>query len=580
LIDGMQGTRGQIRSGGDRGVQLQGSPPTGPPLALYSGIVTVGDDGNAEVTFDVPDFTGTIRVMAVAWSKDKVGHGTADVIVRDPVVVTATLPRFLLPGDRSSLHLDLDNVEGQAGDYAIAVTSADAVSVGAGAATQKLTLRAKERGAVSVPVTATAAGSGTIRINVTGPSGFALERSFTLAVRPPAQILARRTVKQIAKGESLTLSSDLFADLVPGTGSVSISVGASAAFDAASLLAALDRYPFRCSEQITSRALPLLYVSELAKDAHLALDTKTDQRIRDAIEALLTRQDSNGSFGLWGVGGDDVWLDSYVTDFLTRARERKVAVPEAAFKLALDRLRNVVANTTDPGKNGGTDLAYALYVLARNGAAPIGDLRYLADAKLDALSTPIAKAQIAAALAMVGDRARAERVYAAALAAIAPTSQPDLLSREDYGSTLRDAAALVALASEGRAPRATVQAAVQRVEAARASLRPTSTQEDAWLLLAASAMAKDVGKVSLDVGGTPTPHALYRTIRAGDLKEPLRIGNSGEDQLEAVVTVAGAPLTPDRRRRRAARSGVLIALAGGIRGIRRRSSRTRGLWWC
>ena len=544
LIDGMQGTRGQIRSGGDQGAQLQGSPPTGPPLALYSGIVTVGADGNAEVTFDVPDFTGTIRVMAVAWSKDKVGHGTADVIVRDPVVLTATLPRFLLPGDRSSVHLDLDNVEGQAGDYTIAVTSADAVSVGT-AAMQKLTLRAKERGAVSVPVAATAAGSGTIRINVTGPSGFALERSFTLAVRPPAQILARRTVKQIAKGESVTLSSDLFAELVPGTGSVSISVGASAAFDAASLLAALDRYPFRCSEQITSRALPLLYVADLAKDAHLALDTKTDQRIRDAIEALLTRQDSNGSFGLWGVGGDDVWLDSYVTDFLTRARERKVAVPEAAFKLALDRLRNVVTNTTDPGKNGGTDLAYALYVLARNGAAPIGDLRYLADAKLDALSTPIAKAQIAAALAMVGDRTRAERVYAAALAAIAPTSQSDPLGREDYGSTLRDAAALVALASEGGAPRATVQAAVQRVEDARASLRPMSTQEDAWLLLAASAMAKDAGKVSLDVGGTPTPHALYRTIRAGDLKEPLRIGNSGEDQVEAVITVAGAPLTPE-----------------------------------
>ena len=461
------------------------------------------------------------------------------------------------------------------------MTSADAVSVGAGAATQKLTLRAKERGAVTVPVTANAAGSGTIRINVTGPSGFALERSFTLAVRSPAQILARRTVKPIAKGESLTLSSDLFADLVPGTGSVSLSVGASTALDAASLLAALDRYPYRCSEQITSRALPLLYVSDLAKDAHLALDTRTDQRIRDAIEALLTRQDSNGSFGLWGVGGDDVWLDAYVTDFLTRARERKVAVPDAAFKLALDRLRNVVANTTDPGKNGGTDLAYALYVLARNGAAPIGDLRYLADAKLDALSTPIAKAQIAAALAMVGDRARAERVYAAALAAIAPAAQPDLLSREDYGSTLRDAAALVALASEGGAPRATVQAAVQRVEAARASLRPTSTQEDAWLLLAASAMAKDAGKVSLDVGGKPTPHALYRTIRAADLKEPLRISNTGEDQVEAVVTVAGAPLTPEP----AAEKGFKIerlnyTLDGDPLDPKTVKQNTPAWWWC
>ena len=365
-------------------------------------------------------------------------------------------------------------------------------------------------------------------------------------MRAPAQILARRTIKPLAKGESVTVSSDMFADLVPGTGAVSVSVGSLAAFDAASLLAALDRYPFRCSEQITSRALPLLYVSDLAKDAQIALDPATDQQIRDAIEALLTRQDSNGSFGLWSVGGDDVWLDSYVTDFLTRARERKIAVPDAAFKLALDRLRNVVANTTDPAKNGGTDLAYALYVLARNGVAPIGDLRYLADAKLDALSTPIAKAQIAAALAMVGDRtAGRARLCRGALAAIAPASQSDLVSREDYGSTLRDAAAVVALASESGAQRATVQAAVQRVESVRANLRPTSTQEDAWLLLAASAMAKDAGKVSLDVGGTPTPHALYRTIRTGELKEQLRITNSGEDQVQAVVTVSGAPVTPE-----------------------------------
>ena len=352
-------------------------------------------------------------------------------------------------------------------------------------------------------------------------------------------------MKPLGKGESLTLSSDLFADLVSGTGSVSISVGSSTALDAASLLAALDRYPYRCSEQITSRALPLLYVSELASEAHVALDAATDQRIRDAIEALLTRQDSTGSFGLWGVGGDDLWLNSYVTDFLTRAREHKFAVPETAFKLALDRLRNAVANISDPGKNGGADLAYALYVLARNGLAPIGDLRYLADAKLDALKTPIAKAQLAAALALVGDRARAERVFAAALAAIGPQPQPDLASREDYGSTLRDAAALVTLASEGGASPATVQAAVQRVEAARAFLRLTSTQEDAWLLLAASAMAKDAGKVSLNVGGVSIQRPLYRTIRAGDLKAPLRITNTGEDEVKAVVTVTGAPLTPE-----------------------------------
>src|SRR5262249_17793088 len=152
LIDGMQGTRGQIRTGGDQGGELQGNPPSGPPLALYSGVVTVGNDGNAEVSFDIPEFAGTVRVMAIAWSKTKVGRAAADVLVRDPVVVTATLPRFLLVGDRGSLQLEVDNVEGPAGDYRVSV-SADG-PVGATGSAQTLRLNAKQRQSFALPLTA------------------------------------------------------------------------------------------------------------------------------------------------------------------------------------------------------------------------------------------------------------------------------------------------------------------------------------------------------------------------------------------------------------------------------------------
>jgi uncharacterized protein YfaS (alpha-2-macroglobulin family) len=544
LIDGMQGTRGQIRSGGDIApAELQGSPPAQKPLALYSGIVTVKPDGAAEIVFDIPDFAGTARVMAVAWSKDKVGKATGDVIIRDPVVLTATLPRFLLSGDRGTMHLDLNNVEGAAGDYRIEAKS-EGVNVFGTAAPQTLRLEAKQRNAVTLPLSAQAAGLANVTVHVSGPSGFTMDRSYALPVKPATQILARRTVKPIAKGESLTLSNDLFADLVPGSGSVSLSVGVSTALDAAALLAALDRYPFGCSEQITSRALPLLYVNDLASEAHLTLDTAVDQRIRDSIARLLARQGSNGSFGLWSAGGDDVWLDAYVTDFLTRARERKFEVPDVAFKLALERLRNFVGNAEEPSKTGGRNLAYALYVLARNGAAPIGDLRYFADTRLGDFETPIAKAQIAAALGMLGDRARAERVYAAALRSIAP--QPTLdYGRTDYGSILRDAAALVTLASEGGAPRATITGAVERVEAARGLTPYTSTQENAWMVLAARALAKDAGNVLLDVGGEKVRGTLNRGYRASDLQQPVRIANTSEGPVQAVVTVSGAPLTPE-----------------------------------
>ena len=544
LIDGMQATRGQIRSGGDAaGAELQGSPPTQPPVTLYSGIVRVAADGTAEVGFDIPEFAGTVRVMAVAWSKDKVGRAAGDVTVRDPVVLTATLPRFMLAGDRSAMQLELDNVEGPAGDYRVSVQADGPVRLAAGAP-QALRLRARQRDRLSVPLTAFAAGIANIKVQIAGPGGFALDRNYVLAAKPANRILTRRTIRTIAAGESLTLSGDMFADLVPGTGGVAISVGPSTALDAATLLKALDRYPFGCSEQIASRAMPLLYFNELAVESQLALDDGVDQRIRDAIDRLLARQGSNGSFGLWSVGGDDAWLDSYVTDFLTRARERGFAVPDAGFKLALDRLRNFVSNAPEPAKDGGRNLSYALYVLARNGVAPVGDLRYIADTKLGDLATPIAKAQIAGALGLLGDRVRAERVYAAALEALVPPPRFEF-GREDYGSSLRDAAAVVMLAAEGGAAQPTITTAVERVEVARDATFYTSTQENAWMILAARAIAKQA-RLSLDVGGDKRQSPLYRAVRAADLQaSPLTIANTGDAPVRAVVSVNGAPIIPE-----------------------------------
>jgi len=480
--------------------------------------------------------------MAVAWTATKLGRATIDVTVRDPVVLTATLPRFLLNGDHGTMSFDLDNVEGAPGDYTVGVTASGPVKV-SGNPIITTNLAAKQRSSMALGLDAGGAGTAQFDVDIKGPNGLALARHYSLDVKPATQILARRSIRTLAKGESLTLTSDMFSDLVPGTAGVSLSASQSTALDAATMLQALDRYPYGCSEQITSRAMPLLYVNELAAGAHLAQDTEIDQRIKDAIERLLARQGSNGSFGLWSAGGDDAWLDAYVTDFLTRAREKGFAVPDILFKSALDRIRNSVVNANEPEKDGGRDLAYGLYVLARNGAAPIGDLRYLADTKLNNLATPIAKAQLAAALALVGDRDRAERVYAAALDSLAP--KPVLeFGRVDYGSALRDAAALVSLASEGNAPQATLTQAVLRVEAARGLSPYTSTQENAWMVLAARALAKET--LALDLNGQPIKTALFRSYKAEQVaNQPIKITNTGDVPLQAVVSVSGSPVVPE-----------------------------------
>ena len=116
---------------------------------------------------------------------------------------------------------------------------------------------------------------------------------------------------------------------------------------------------------------------------------------------------------------------------------------------------------------------------------------------------------------MLGDRTRAERVYNAALEDITPPPTLEL-GRTDYGSSLRDASAFVALASEGGAPRPAILKAVERIEAARALTPYTSTQENAWMVLAARALARDTAGMVLDVAGeTQARRALPQLRRQG-----------------------------------------------------------------
>jgi uncharacterized protein YfaS (alpha-2-macroglobulin family) len=544
LIDGMQGTRGMIRSGGDMEPKaLEGIPPTQEPLARFSGVVKVAADGSASVDFDIPAFNGTVRVMAVAWTKDRIGSASADVIVRDPVVLAGTLPRFLSIGDRSRFFMQLDNVEGSAGDYTVELDLRGPILVAADALRSTVRLEAKAKNGITIPVTAAGQGTATIDVTLKGPNVDELTQSFSVAIQPGTGALARRTVQSLAPGASLTLSKDLVTDILGGTGTVSVSVSPLASLDVPGLLKALDRYPYGCTEQVVSRALPLLYVNRLAEEENLSLDDKADERARSAIERILSRQGSNGSFGLWSVGGDDLWLDAYVGDFLTRAREQGFAVPQGAFNLVLDRLRNFVANTTQVEDNA-ANLAYAAYVLARNGRPVMGDLRYLADTKMEAFASPLSRGQIAAALALLGDRARSQAAFTAAVDLIRSTRDTGEY-RADYGSRLRDGAGLLTLASEVESASSIVQPVARIVEEERGTRR-TSTQEQAWLVLAAQAVARTADGILLRADGKDHRGAFYRTYKDAVLERgEIVLANAGSAPVQALVTVSGNPIEPE-----------------------------------
>ncbi len=547
LIDGMRAERGKLRSGGDgsEGASLQGSPPVEETLALFSGIVKVGSDGVANVEFQLPDFNGTVRVSAVAWSGNKVGSASKDLIVRDPVALTASAPRFLTLGDTARLELAIHNVEGPAAPYKVTGQyEAEPGSQPQAGFERSVAINAGERKRETLQLKPTEVGLTTLAIRVTGPNGIDVRRRLTFDVKVPAGDIQRLTVSSLAaKGGKMTLTSDLFQDLIPRRSKATITVGPAATFDVPGILAALDRYPYGCAEQTTSRALPLLYVNNIAKRMGLATDTALRERIDGAIARVLEMQDGSGAFGVWGPSDGDMWLTSYVTDFLTRAKEAGYTVRPQRFTQALDRLQNFISYAQD-FENGGEDRAYALYVLARNGRAPIGELRYYVDTRLDKFSTPLAQAQLAAALAMLGDKPRADRALQAALKTMG--EKDDGVTRRDYGTGVRDGAALITLASETGIARPEVPRLVDVVAKAFRAKTYTSTQEQAWMLLAARALAEETGNASLSVNGEAHKGQLIRPLTPAEVKDgALTITNNGDAAIDAVVSVIGAALTPE-----------------------------------
>lgn len=172
----------------------------------------------------------------------------------------------------------------------------------------------------------------------------------------------------------------------------------------------------------------------------------------------------------------------------------------------------------------------------------MGDLRYYLEARLDAFATPLAKAQLGAALALYGDSTRAGTAFAAALEALAKPDNPRIY-RDDYGSRLRDTAGVLALAAEFKPEGVDLVDLANRLAKLRDRARYTSTQEDSWTLLAAAALGESSTDGSITLNGEALEGQVYRRFDQTDFS-PVEITNNGETDTEAKVTVTGYPQEP------------------------------------
>ena len=318
LIDGNLGTLGRLRSGGDAEAQrLKAAPPVEELVASFSGVVEVSPDGKAEAVFELPDFNGTVRLMATAWTDGAVGHAEKDVLVRDPIVVSAATPRFLAPGDTGRVLLNITHASGPAGDISVSVSSDGAVSVPGEPSEFDLVAGGIQQ--ISLPITAAEIGNSKIRVETTTPGGKTLVKNLTLPVRLNDPEVARQSRLTLPGDGTLSIDAAAFDGMRAGTARATLAVGPLALFDAPGLLTALDRYPYGCTEQTTSRALPLLYLSQVSDALGITAAADLETRVSDAIAKVLRNQSRQGSFGLWRPGRGDLGRVAFGTVFLCRA---------------------------------------------------------------------------------------------------------------------------------------------------------------------------------------------------------------------------------------------------------------------
>ncbi len=540
LIAPQKGERGNVRSGGDManmGNQGGLSTRVFKTVALASQTLDIDKSGKGTAHFNIPDFNGKLRVFGVAYSQTATGGGESALIVRTPVI-TALLPsRFMAPGDKASFASRFLNLNGKKGEYRVHLETSDLLSVENPDWVVKSDVGQKVE--TRFHVTARKIGKAKLTLNVEGPDNFKQVRTWDIEVRPAQQWVTQTKQLELALSEKHTFEPDLFDQFLPGTGHLNLTLSARPEIDVQKLVTELDRYPYGCLEQTTSRAFPVLSfnkVKESWKDLKFD-ESSLDQKVTEGIIGILAKQRSDGSFGLWSRHSHaEPWLTAYAMDFLSEARKQGYDVLDGPFNAGIKWMKDVVKDT----KYSADARAYMLLVLAKNDQFSTSNLKYEYNRLLQPETSSLGRAQIAAALTLKG-------IAPKALTAKTLTQRIRMEQHffYTYGSPLRDFASILTLPQSIFASDQDRLSLLTSVLELAESKSYTSTQEKARLLQAAAKIAENSNdRIKVQIGDSEiNREQTYRTLLTPNLlNAPYRIENKQDASLFVKYSLSGIPV--------------------------------------
>lgn len=489
-------------------------------VSLFSGIIDAHEQDNATIVFSVPEFSGRLRLMVVAWDETGLGTIEKSIIVRDEVDVYFVLPRFLAPKDQTSLPLVLHNLAGKEGEYTIHLQAEKF--------DYKKTIYLKKNSELRLPVDLSfdSLGTKSIHFQLNGPDNFTLSRQWEITVRPKVQPIAQVRFGLIEPHQSYTLNRQALANFDPQTSEATFTVGSLPDFASAQLIKELENYPYLCLEQTTSRMLATL------------LDPKIDKpTLNTAFNQLSSLQKFDGSFGLWSsLGQTEPWLSLYVSDVMLMIHAKGIVVPQALTE-NLNRWIEEIRDNQPPAL-----VSYASYLKAKQGKGTLGALSYYAKTHEAEIITKQDAAFIAAAFAYYGKADLASYWFDKAIAAKS-LQQQSYSDSNGFRSDLQDNAVLVSLLAETTQQHPQLFALAHRLSAQAAEATYLSTQEKAWLIRASAQLQNIKKDYDLKINNQPLQGSatIQKHFNEATLKTPVLIANDGKNPVFYALSMEGVP---------------------------------------
>ncbi len=482
------------------------------PMVVHLGPFSLKDGETKSHKIKIPKYVGSVRTMVVAGDAEKEAYGMAEKTtpVRKPLMILASLPRKITPGEKVTLPVTVFAMEKKVKNVTLRLKQDKSFKI-TGDATQTLSFaQPDEKMAYFQLEVADFKGIGKVVVEA---SGNGEKASFEIPIDVVNPNPMTTEIQQIVLEPNAAQTINLETFGITGSNSAEIEFSTLPPMNFNGRMQYLIRYPHGCVEQTTSGAFPQLYLADIF-DFNKNRKSRIQQNIDRAIKRLGGFQNASGGFSYWpGQNYSNDWGTTYAGHFLLEAETKGYVLP-IGFKASWVKYQQNMAKQWRAGTNH-SDLAqaYRLYSLALSGNADVASMNRMRET--NGLSNE-AKFRLAAAYAQIGQASVAKQILS--------TSSIDFTNQRSYYHTYGSADRNRAMALETYVllkDKAKASEMAKTIAKRLSERSYMSTQSTAYSLLAMAKFAQMVGgkgiKAAVTINGKSTNVGTDKTLASAAL---------------------------------------------------------------